>query len=423
MSIFKKNPNEKAYLGGKKHFADVIKNTGAGELLVWRQPEEDFNNGSTLIVMPGEEAVFIKGGVIEQVFSNGTYVLSTENYPFISRWRNARTGGISTFNCVVYFVRKALSVEVKWGTDSPIQVRDKKLGIATKLKARGAYKLCVDDAGLFITKMLGNNISCQHPQEMDNYFFHEFQGKIRTVIAKTLNEQEEELLGIDARLDEFSIAITPFFQELLNEYGLKCINFAVSAIDIDDNELRAKYDAIGMDMYEQTRQGEITAANTIKQGKAEVEVEIMRGEAEVKIKLQQGLAEAQIMIAQGKAEKEIMDYLGEVGWSKQQAAEILKDIANNPGSGGLANTGAGVGMGMAMGASVVNLANQVVSPLASAVVKDVPESPSTSRFEEQEEVPNEDPKKVLGKLKELLEAGLITIEEYDLKKKEVLARM
>ena len=424
MSLFKKNANEAAYVGGKKHFADVIKNTGAGELLVWRQPEEDFNDGSTLIVMPGEEAVFIKGGVIEQVFSNGTYILSTDNYPFISRWRNARTGGVSTFNCVVYFVKKALSVEVRWGTDSPIQVRDKKLGIATKLKARGAYKLCVDDVGVFITKMLGNNIPFQHPQELDNYFFNEFQSKIRTVIAKTLNEQEEELLGIDARLEEFSVAITPFFQELLNEYGLKCINFVVSAIDIDDNELRAKYDAIGMDMYEQTRQGDVTAANTVKQGKAEVEVEIMRGQAEAQIKLQQGLVEAQIMVAQGKAEKEIMDFLGESGWSKQQAAEILKTLASNPGSGSLATAGAGLGMGMAMSGPFASLANQMISPIAPFTTPDAtPATPVSSRFEEQEEVSAEDPMKVLGKLKELLDAGLITEDEYTQKKKEVLSRM
>ena len=31
MSIFKRNANEAAYVGGKKHFADVIKNTGAGD--------------------------------------------------------------------------------------------------------------------------------------------------------------------------------------------------------------------------------------------------------------------------------------------------------------------------------------------------------------------------------------------------------
>ena len=132
MGIFK-NQNETAYVGGKKHWTDVIKNTGSGELLLWRQPEEDFNTNSTLVVMPGEEAIFIKGGRVEQVFENGTYKLSTENYPFISRLKNAFSGGVSTFNCVVYFVRKAHTQEIKWGTDSPIQVRDRLLGIATKI--------------------------------------------------------------------------------------------------------------------------------------------------------------------------------------------------------------------------------------------------------------------------------------------------
>ena len=45
MGLFNnKNPNETAFTGGKKHWADVIKNTGPGELLIWRQPEEDFNS-------------------------------------------------------------------------------------------------------------------------------------------------------------------------------------------------------------------------------------------------------------------------------------------------------------------------------------------------------------------------------------------
>jgi len=114
MSIWK-NSNETAYAGGKKHWADVIKNSGDGNLLIWRQTEEDFNTNSTLIVMPGEEAIFIKGGTIEQTFDNGTYKLSTNNYPFISRLRNVFTGGVSTFNCVVYFVRKAHRKEnISW---------------------------------------------------------------------------------------------------------------------------------------------------------------------------------------------------------------------------------------------------------------------------------------------------------------------
>ena len=76
MALFGKNPNETAFAGGKKNWAEVIKNSGSGNLLIWRQPEEDFNTNSKLIVMPGEEAIFIKGGVIESVFDNGTYNLS-----------------------------------------------------------------------------------------------------------------------------------------------------------------------------------------------------------------------------------------------------------------------------------------------------------------------------------------------------------
>lgn len=144
MAFFNRNPNEEAYIGGKKHWTDVIKNSASGELLIWRQPEEDFNTNSTLVVMPGEKAVFIKGGVVEQVFEKGTYKLSTENYPFISRLRNALSGGISTFHCVVYFVRDAESREILWGTDSPISVRDKVFNIVTDVRVRGAYKLKIE---------------------------------------------------------------------------------------------------------------------------------------------------------------------------------------------------------------------------------------------------------------------------------------
>ena len=174
MGLFDKNPNEAAYAGGKKHWTDVIKNSGPGELLIWRQPEEDFNTNSTLVVMPGEQAIFIKGGNIEEVFDNGTYKLSTANYPFISRLRNAFSGGISTFNCVVYFVRSADSEEIRFGTDSPIQVRDKVWGVRTDARVRGAYKVRIVNPAKFLEKLIGNNIQFQLQGELDKYFASEF---------------------------------------------------------------------------------------------------------------------------------------------------------------------------------------------------------------------------------------------------------
>ena len=335
--------------------------------------------------MPGEEAIFVNCGKIEKIFTNGTYKLSTKNYPFISRLANAFRGGISAFNCMVYFVKKSASLEVKWGTDSPIQVRDKKLGIATDLKARGAYKVCVENVAIFLEKLVGNNISFTHPNDLDDYFFNEFQSKIRTVIAKSVNAQNEELLGIDAKLDELSESIKPVFQEILGEYGLKCVNFSIAALEIDKDELRRQYDDIQMSMYEQTRQSDVDAQSTVKQGQAEAQVTIMRGQAE----------------------REVINAMGIDAWSKQKTVEVLKEIGNNSASGELASTSAGIAMGTIIGGMVSGLSE---SNLQSSY--------STSKNSTQS-----DPQIILGELKKLLDAELITQDDYDKKKEEVLSKI
>ena len=370
MRLFGKNPNEAAYAGGQKHLTDVIKNTGDGNLLIWRQPEEDFNSNSTLVVMPGEEAIFVNQGVIEQVFDNGTYKLSTNNYPFISRLRNAFSGGISTFNCVVYFIRKASSVEIKWGTDTPIQVRDKVLGIATKLRARGSYKIQVENSAKFLETIIGNNIQCASQDDLNKFFITQFQSKIKSAVAKELGTSETEVLGIDARIDEFSQLIQPKIDELLQVNGLKCSAFSIAAIDIDDeNGLREKYDQIGMK-----------------------QIETVRG---------------------AQAQKAALDTLG-INWAQQQSAEVLKTMAGNPG-----NIAGQVGAGLWIGAAAANtfgvMATQMFNPniapgMGSSQQSQVPSSDDNTG----------DPVDKLSKLKKMLDAGLIEQSEYDAKKSEIL---
>lgn len=388
MALFGKNPNEVAYIGGKKHWADVIKNTGPGELLIWRQPEEDFNTNSTLIVMPGEEAIFIKGGNIEEVFGNGTYKLSTENYPFISRLRNAFTGGISTFNCVVYFVRKADSQEIRWGTETPIQVRDKVWGIRTDARVRGAYKVRIENPAKLLEKLIGNNVPYQFQEELNKYFESEFQGKIKSAISKFLNGLEQELIGIDAYMDELSEQIEPYIDEVVQDYGLKCVKFSLAGLDIDNS----KYDEID--------QSQIASISKVK-------------------------------LAQG--DKGVMDVLGE-DWGRQQAANILGDLARNPGAGGVGTMGAGMGMGVAAGSVFGNMANQMFAPMTQQAPQQPaqPSQPTPSgRFspkgsgaaQPSTQSPAEDPMETLGKLKKMLDAGLIEQAEYDAKKAEVLSRM
>ena len=392
MALFGKNPNEVNYQGGKKHWTDVIKNTGSPDLLIWRQPEEDFNTNSTLIVMPGEQAIFVNGGNVEEVFDNGTYKLSTQNYPFISRLRNAFSGGISTFNCVVYFVKQAHSIEIKWGTSSPMAVRDKLLGIQTKVFARGSYKVSIANPVVFLSKLVGNNVAGVTETSLKSFFGEQFQSKIKSALTKHLNELQTELLGIEARIDEFSEQLQPTMQEIMSSYGVNCEVFTISALDLDDGELRKKYDEIGMDAIAKMRE----------------------------IQLQ----------------KAAFDVLGD-DWARQQSADILSKLAENPGAGGVASAGAGLGMGFAAGGAFGSMAQQMFAPMNPAANQGaMPGQAPSGRFSQQAPVQPQanpyqqapaqapaanDPMAKLQQLKQFFDMGLISQEEYNAKKMEILS--
>ena len=86
---------------------NVIKNDAYGNMLCAKIPCEDFNIGSQLIVAEYEEALFVKDGVIEEIFGPGKYTLTTENYPFLTKlMSHLFTGGVSAYNCKVYYINK-----------------------------------------------------------------------------------------------------------------------------------------------------------------------------------------------------------------------------------------------------------------------------------------------------------------------------
>ena len=323
MGLFSRNPNETAYVGGKKHWADVIKNSGPGEALIWRQPEEDFNTNSTLIVMPGEQAIFIKGGVIEYVFDNGTYKLTTENYPFISRLKNAFTGGISTFSCIVYFVRTAHSREVLWGTSSRIQTRDKVNGIRVDIGANGAYKIQIVNPAAFLEKMIGNNVPVQTEDDLQNYFKNEFSGKIRTSLSKFFNEYQGEFIGIEEHLEELSEQLQPEIDRIVSSYGLQCVRFTIAALDVA-TEKYDRLDDINIGVFEN--------------------VQTARGE---------------------KAAKDAMG----ADYATIKGMHILESLAQNPAAGGVAGFQAGMAMGQTAATVYSTIAENVFGSASQAFVE------------------------------------------------------
>lgn len=282
----------------------IIRNEGPGGLLFWKHPHEDFRTGSQLIVTESEEALFCKDGVIYEAFSGGRYALHTKNYPFVDRLLAKFSGGVSAFNCKVYFVNKADTLELKWGTDSPIQVRDPVFGIATQIVSRGSYSVRVVDAKKFILKFVGNNFQAVTTEAIRGQFRSAIIQKIKVAIASAVKTSNEEILGLASHLEEFAETVAREVTPILDEYGVELVNFYVSAVDIPE-------DAPG------------------------------------RVKLEEAMAR--------RAE---LNVLGN-DWQRVQTRDILMATATNPGTPSL---GAGLGMGLASMGTFSGLAGQAMNP-------------------------------------------------------------
>ncbi len=325
-----KDPKEAAYNRGEKSFRDVIQNESPGELLYAIDPREDFNTGSTLIVHPGEVALFEKNGIIQEEFPNGRYKLSTENYPFISNLRNMFTGGVSSFNCRIHWFRDADSKEIKWGTQTPIEIEDKIYNQEAKLGVAAVYKIKITNPTLCLKKLLGNNIYIKSEEEMNEYWGGELASIIREELYNTLRKYPDTLLDIINQVRTISKDLRPEIDEVISEYGIQLVKFSIVSINILD------------DFVERIRANKDIYRNKDIESMAE--------------------AKARVNIAQG--DLGVMEVLGE-NWGRQKAYEVLNNISQNPGAGGVASAGAGLGMGISAGSAFGAMASQLFSPFNS----------------------------------------------------------
>ena len=214
----------------------VIQNDGPGKVLIWKCLNEDFNNHTQLIVAENEEALFVKDGIVVQTFGAGKYTLNTQNYPFINGLRKAVTGGKSPFTCKIYFIDKSHELELFWGTDSPIQMRDPEFGFMVSVMSHGSYSIQVKDSKKFLVKLVGNNVQYFTSQEIATYFRTAFATKIKTKLAQYMKNYQQTVLDLATELEALSEQFTPELNDILDEYGVQLVNFYISDVSIPEDD-------------------------------------------------------------------------------------------------------------------------------------------------------------------------------------------
>jgi membrane protease subunit (stomatin/prohibitin family) len=229
-----------------KQFIDVIQWTeeGAG-VLQWRFPMEDMEiqNGAQLTVRESQMAVFVNEGAFADIFrSPGLYTINTKTLPLLTNLRHWDKAFKSPFKSDVYFFSTRQQTNQRWGTQSPITIRDKDFG-AIRLRANGVYAFHVSDPAEFHQKAAATQATYT-VDDLEPHIRNNIVGKVSDAFA----ESGVPFLDMAANLDELSNLTRERVKLLFTEFGLTLDSFQVSSLSLPDELQKVLDERMSMNM-------------------------------------------------------------------------------------------------------------------------------------------------------------------------------
>lgn len=188
--------------------------------------QNELKNGAKLIVRESQVAVFIEQGKIADVFTPGTYTLTTENLPILSTLRGWKHGFNSPFKAEVYFVSTKHFTDLKWGTKNPITLRDPEFG-PCRLRAFGSYCIRISDPCLFIKEIAGTD-----GQFNTDEISHQLRNLIITFFSDAIGEANIPVLDLAANYHELGALIRQPLDQQCQQYGLSLTTFLIENISL-----------------------------------------------------------------------------------------------------------------------------------------------------------------------------------------------
>jgi membrane protease subunit (stomatin/prohibitin family) len=318
----------------KKQFIEVIEWTEESDgILSYRFPtlDKEIQSGAQLTVRESQMALFVNEGNVGDCFSPGRHSLTTKNMPIMTTLMNWDKAFKSPFKSEVYFFSTREQIDQRWGTQTPISIRDKEFGVI-RLRAFGSFSYQIDEPTTFYQKISGTR---------QTYSASELDGQLRamiiTTIATKLGQGETAFLDMAANQQKFSEQLKLELDMPFNQYGLKLNTFLVQSVTLPE-ELQGYLD----------KQSQINLVGDLKK------------------------------------------------YANFQAADSISKAASNPG--GLAGAGVGLGAGAAIGQMFAN----------------------AMPGQNNQAGGGEDVYVKLEKLHALVEKGVLTQEEFNVKKAELL---
>lgn len=206
------------------------------DILVWKFPSEELRLGSQLIVNQSQEALFLKGGEVFDLFESGRHTLTSANLPLLNKIVDLPFGGQTPFAAEVWFINKTVKRDLKWGTQAPIPLIDPTYNYPISVRAFGRWGLRIQDSRNFVRQIVGSQMSADSAKVLE-YFIGEIHQRFSAALAKFITEAKTSIFEINGKLNEISQYSASVISPEFARFGIELINFNVGRVSIPDNEL------------------------------------------------------------------------------------------------------------------------------------------------------------------------------------------
>ena len=276
------------------------------DFLVWRHPDQSPPFGSQVIVSQSQQAIVLASGQLITVLDPGSHTLETANIPGI---KNFLQDDDNSFPFDIWFVNKVASTNFRWGTKTPVQVRDKEYGLLIPIGSYGSYECVVKDIQAFILRLVGTRISYSI-DELKDYLLPLVERETKDAIAEEASTSD--VFNISTQLNEISEKIKNNLSAKFKTYGIDLKDFYAQSISILSNDPSFE-------------------------------------------KLKDAISEAATIRMKAKAVEQ-----SEAGYKTERTLDVLEKLAGN--EGGAASAFAGAGLGLGAGLNIGNKFMEMSEP-------------------------------------------------------------
>jgi membrane protease subunit (stomatin/prohibitin family) len=198
------------------------------QTMLWRFPVrgQEIKNGAKLIVREGQAAVFVNEGKLADVFGPNTYTLTTQNLPILSTLKGWKYGFNSPFKAEVYFVSTAQFQDLKWGTQNPIMLRDPEFG-PIRLRAFGIFSIKVSDPAKLIRQVTATSSTFQIDGVLGQ-LKHNLVSRFTSALANA----KVPALDLAGNYDEIGRRVIPAIKADFEDLGIDVTKFFVENISL-----------------------------------------------------------------------------------------------------------------------------------------------------------------------------------------------